>query len=213
MRTKLCVECFTHIMTLWLLITTLWRLCYSFPHPMQFHLGELNAGTVSWSRLCRVLTVGLGGSRALFGWLRRLLPEPLGESLSRPSQLPRAPGSSQGRLHHPLTVFLPRARPSVSSILCPLSLESPLQPPACQHHSHRPSRVPPPPAGAVSSLVTAHRPREGGHSLAVSAPTALSADLWTNSSCVNISHETRFSFRLLSLKSATSLVDLAWWYL
>lgn len=122
---------------------------------MQFHLGELNAGTVSWSQLWRVLTVGLG-NRTLFGWLWRLLPEPLGESLSRPSQLPRAPRSSQGRLHHPLTVFLPRARPSVSSILCPLSLESPLQPPACHHHSHRPSRVAPPPAGAVSSLVTVH---------------------------------------------------------
>ena len=128
----------------------LWSMCYSFPHSRQFHFVGVDACTVSWSQLWRVLTVGLG-NRDLFGWLRRLLSRLLGEFLVRLFRCLDLRGLAR-------TGFLPHSpyscwEPVHPCRLCPFSLESTLQLPASRHHSRRPHGVPPPQAGAVGSSV------------------------------------------------------------
>ena len=132
-----------------------WSMCYSFPHSRQFHFVGVDAGTISWSQLWRVLTLGLG-NRDLFGWLRRLLHPLLGEFLIRLFPCLDLQGLARtGSLSHLLYSCWEPVHPCHLS--CTFSLESTLQLPASHHLSPWPHWVPPPQAGAEGSLDPVHR--------------------------------------------------------
>ena len=187
-----------------------WRMCYSFPHSRQFHFVGVDASTVSGSQLWRVLTVGLG-NRDLFGWLRRLLLWLLGEfrvrlfcCLDLQGLARQASSPTYCILAESLSTHVLSARslwsPPFSFLLLIIAVTGLT---GCPHLGQW---------GWGSGVFgpCAQEPHKGRGNVTASAPTALSTDLWANSSCVDIFWGTPFSFCFLSLKSTTSFVGLAY---
>lgn len=83
---------------------------------------------------------------------------------------------------------------------------------SCFSSSQSPASRGAPTSGWGSGLFGpwAQEPHKGKGNVTASAPAALSTDLWTNSSYVDIFWGTPFSFHFLSLKSTASLVGLVY---